>query len=117
MQVTAISSAYTGAQKQMQNNLANGKHAGGSTFDDILKSVSGGAAMKMTEEEIEQALERAMARMEILLGSEVAESIINDDGSVNIVRFTQVMNAAERPYANGNRATAANAPQVVDMIA
>lgn len=117
MQVTALTSTYTGSQRQ-QNDLLFSDNGKKRNFEDYLFSPSkAGAAMEPTPEEMEDALERTIARMETLLGAEVAESVVTESGSVDLVRLAQVMNAAERPYANSGQLTYVNAPQMVNLIA
>lgn len=117
MQVTAINSAYTGAQRHTPGNLYHKRETAGS-FEEVLAGTqSRGAAMELTDDEIRAAMDRALMRLETLLGEEVAESVVNEDGSINMARFTQVMNAAEKPYANSNQSTFVYAPQLLDMIA
>lgn len=117
MQVSAINAAYSGTQRQMQHDASGHKEAKVLSFEEHLAATRNrGAAMELTDEEIELALQRAMSRMELLLGQEQAEEIVNDDGSINIVRLTQIMNA-DTSYGNGNRTTLVNAPQVVNLIA
>jgi len=118
MQVSAITSAYTGSQRQTQNQLFGGKNSESRNFEDYLFSPSNAvAAMEMSDAELDAAIERAMTRIETLVGEDVAEDIINDDGSINLTRFAQVMSAADTPYTNGNQATFVNAPQMVNLIA
>lgn len=117
MQVTALTSTYTGSQRQ-QNDLLFSDNGKKRNFEDYLFSPSkAGAAMEPTPEEMDAALERTIARMEILLGAEVAESVVTENGSVDLVRLAQVMNAAERPYTNSSQNTYVNAPQMVNLIA
>lgn len=118
MQVSAITSAYTGSQRQTQNQLFGGKNPEGKNFEDYLYPPSNsGAAMEMSDAELDAAIERAMTRIETLVGEDVAEDIINDNGSINLARFAQVMSATDSPYTNGNPATFVNAPQMVNLIA
>lgn len=118
MQVTALTSTYTGSQRQQNDLLFGDKNAKKRDFEDFLYAPSkAGAAMEPTPEELEDALERTIARMETLLGVEVAESVVTENGSVDLVRLAQVMNAAERPYANSGQNTYVNAPQMVNLIA
>lgn len=114
MQVTAISAAFTGSQKKTQTNPYNGDKPSQHSFEEFLLIPN---APDVTEDEINATLKRAMQRMEVLVGSEMAESVVNADGTINLARYAQVMGAATRPYGATNRNSYASTPQVVDLVA
>lgn len=113
MQVNALTSAYAGSQRHAQPDWS-GKAPAKKSFEDFLFP---SGTPEASEAEIDAALDRALMRMEPLVGRDVAESVVNEDGSINITRFTQVMNAATAPYGAMPRSFYAATPQVVDMIA
>lgn len=114
MQVNALTASYTGSQRQTQPEGYYEPKAAKKSFEDFLFSSD---IPNVSDEEMEAALERAMARMELLMGAEVAETLINADGSINPARVAQAMSAADTPYSVSNRTTFTNAPQVVSLIA
>lgn len=114
MQVNALTSAYTGSQRQTQPDLYGRQAAAKKSFDDFLAQPE---IPNISDEEIDAAIDRALTRMEPLIGREVAERVVNEDGSINTARYTQAMNAAAAPYGAMPRANSANTPQVVDMVA
>lgn len=117
MQVTAITSTFTGSQRQAMNNPYGERGTEQQAFTDFLAGAERPALPAVDEAMIEQAVERTMARMEVLLGAQVAETVVNDDGSVNLARLAQVMSAAETPYANSSQPSFGNAPQMLNLIA
>lgn len=119
MQVNALNAAYTGSQRQSSDLLFRHHEDRKRDFEEFLPPPSNkGAAMLPSQEELEAALRRTIARMEVLLGPEIAESLVTENGTVDVVRLAQVMNASERPYyANSGQAADVNAPQMVNLIA
>jgi hypothetical protein len=114
MLVTGINAAFTGTGRQPQTNALGGDKSSKRSFEDFLAATD---STSVSQEDLDEALERAMRRMEALVGSEVAESVVNEDGTINLARFAQVMGANTRPYGTTDRPSLANAPQVVDMVA
>lgn len=115
MQVSAITAAFTGSQRQTPTSEYFGQQKRPQKeFEEFLFSSE---TRNVSNEDVDSALERALDRVELLVGSELAQSVVNDDGSINITRFTQVMNSTEQPYGTNSRATPANTPQMVNLIA
>lgn len=114
MQVSAISAAFTGLQRKNQANAYDGEKSNRRSFEEFLlvPDVSSNG-----QEEIDAALERAMQRMKVLVGTEMAESVVNEDGTINLARYAQIMSSVTRPYGMTDRPSSANIPQVVNLVA
>lgn len=115
MQVSAITAAFTGSQRQSPTSEYLGqRQPEQKDFEEFLFSSD---IPNISNEDVDAALERALDRVELLVGPELADSVVNDDGSINITRFAQVMASAEQPYGTNSRATLANTPQMVNLTA
>lgn len=117
MQVTGITAAFTGTQPQQSFTsrlYGRSQSAEQPSFESYLYSQD---TEILTNEQMSDAMERAIDRLTALVGQELAEDVVNEDGSVNLAQLARLMAAAEEPYGATDTVTFANTPQVVNLIA
>lgn len=114
MKVTALTAAFTGTQRHTQPQGSSAGQETRRSFEEFLLALEAAATPK---EDMETALKRALKRMEVLVGEEMAKSVVNEDGTINLARYAQVINTATRPYGAADRSSYANMPQVVNLVA
>jgi len=116
MQVTGITAAYTGTQAQRDFTAGLFTRQESEEQPDFESYLLNDTPAIATDEALNEAVERAVARLEILVGKELAEDVVNQDGSINLAQLAQLMSAANTPYGATDRVTFANTPQVVNLI-